>query len=170
MPKQIRLASSLQQDSIVDGIGLRMVLWMQGCPHACSGCHNMQTWPTTGGFLQDVDTIIADISNRNMQTGITFSGGEPFLQAEALLPIAKACKEKKLNIWAYSGYTFEELLKDPIKQALLQYIDILVDGKFILANKDYRLKFKGSTNQRIIDVQESLRNNDIVLSKYHQDL
>ena len=104
----IRLASDLQQDSIVDGPGIRMVLWTQGCLHQCPGCHNPHTHDLNGGKLYDVDTIISEMRESRLQSGLTLSGGEPFLQAEALLPIVKAAKQMHLNIWAYSGFTYEE--------------------------------------------------------------
>lgn len=163
---KLRLASVLQQDSIVDGPGIRMVLWTQGCPHHCPGCHNPQTWSEDGGILEDVTSLIEQIKEAPLQTGLTLSGGEPFQQAECLLPIVKAAKERNLNVWAYSGYTFEQLSADPIKRALLVELDVLVDGVFLQDQKDYRLKFKGSKNQRIIDVQESLRQKKIILSSY----
>lgn len=162
----LRLASPLQQDSIVDGPGVRLVLWTQGCPHACSGCHNPQTHELQGGILTDVDSIIAELQNAQLQTGLTLSGGEPFLQSSALQPIVKAAKDKHLNIWAYSGFSFEQLMQDPNKMELLKLIDVLVDGKFIEAEKDYRLVFKGSRNQRIIDVPASLQSHQVVLSSY----
>lgn len=138
----IRLASDLQQDSIVDGPGIRMVLWTQGCLHQCPGCHNPHTHDLNGGKLYDVDTIISEMRESRLQSGLTLSGGEPFLQAEALLPIVKAAKQMHLNIWAYSGFTYEELWNDPVKKKLLMELDVLVDGKFIQDQKDHRLVFK----------------------------
>lgn len=163
---KLRLASPLQQDSIVDGPGVRMVLWTQGCIHNCQGCHNPQTWDQSGGLMVDVEALIDEMLHAPLQTGLTLSGGEPFLQAEELVPVAKAAKQKGLNVWAYSGFTFEELITQETSLALLQYIDVLVDGRFHEEEKDYRLKFKGSKNQRIIDVQASLTNKTIILSSY----
>lgn len=165
---KLRLASPLQQDSIVDGPGIRMVIWTQGCPHHCPNCHNPQTWEESAGELVETSQLIAQIQAAPLQSGLTFSGGEPFQQAEALLEVAKAAKVCQLNLWAYSGYTFEQLLQDPKKKALLEQLDVLVDGPFIDAEKDYRLKFKGSKNQRIIDVQASLAQNCIVNSPYDE--
>lgn len=162
----LRLASPLQHDSIVDGPGVRLVLWTQGCPHNCLGCHNPQTHDITTGILVDQAQLIAEIKESQLQTGLTLSGGEPFLQSEALLPIVKAAKDKRLNIWAYSGFTFEQLLADSEKKALLEFVDVLVDGKFVESEKDYRLVFKGSRNQRIIDVAQSLEKKEVVLSSY----
>ena len=163
---KLRLASDLQQDSFVDGPGIRMVLWTQGCLHHCPGCHNPQTWDPAGGDLYDTDTIIEEMKASRLQSGLTLSGGEPFLQAEALMPIATVAKQMNLNIWAYSGFTYEELLADPIKYNLLKELDVLVDGKFIQGQKDHRLVFKGSKNQRIIDVQKSLGKGSVILSSY----
>lgn len=163
---KLRLASPLQQDSIVDGLGIRMVLWTQGCRHHCAGCHNPQTWDEAGGTIYEVDHMIEEMKAAKLQTGLTLSGGEPFLQAEELIPVAKAAKELGLNVWAYSGFTIEELFQQPSSVKLLAYIDVLVDGKFQLNQKDYRLKFKGSRNQRIIDVQATQKKKTIVLSTY----
>ena len=169
MPEQIRLASDLQCDSIVDGPGVRMVLWTQGCPHHCEGCHNPQTHAFDQGKLYDVNDLIRQIRKEPLQTGLTLSGGEPFGQSEALLPIARAAKERGLSLWAYSGYTDEQLLADETKRKLLELLDVLVDGRFVQDQKDYRLKFKGSRNQRIIDVPASLSQGTVVLSPYDDD-
>lgn len=163
--KTIRLASPLQEDSFVDGPGVRMVVWTQGCIHHCKNCHNAQTWDLEGGNIYSVEDIQKQISESHLQTGLTLSGGEPFLQVEPLLEIVKTAKEKGLDIWAYSGFTYEELLVDEIKSQLLSQLDVLVDGKFIEELKDYRLVFKGSKNQRIIDVQASLTSGEVILSE-----
>ncbi len=165
---KLRLASAIQQDSIVDGPGIRMVIWTQGCEHHCKGCHNPQTHDINGGTLYEVEDCIRQIKEAPLQSGLTLSGGEPFLQASALIPIVKAAKEKGLNVWAYSGFTYEALLEDKEKFALLKLLDVLVDGKFIESLKDYRLTFKGSKNQRIIDVPASLKQNTVVLSAYDE--
>lgn len=166
MADTIQLASPLQYDSIVDGPGVRMVVWTQGCMHHCAGCHNPQTWNPQGGNTYAVEDLVKEIQDAQLQTGITFSGGEPFLQAEQLIELAEAAKAKKYNIWAFTGFLFEELLCDPMKKRLLDYIDVLVDGRFEEAQKDYRLVFKGSANQRIIDVQASLVQQRVVRSQY----
>ena len=100
---------------------------------------------------------------------LTFSGGEPFWQSDKLIPIAKAAKEKGLSLWAYSGYTFEQLLADDEKRRLLELLDVVVDGRFVMEQKDYRLKFKGSRNQRIVDVPASLKEGKVILSSYDAD-
>lgn len=143
-----------------------MVLWTQGCIHNCKNCHNPQTHDLNGGEVFEIDDIIKQMDATRLQTGLTLSGGEPFLQSEALLPIAKHAKEKRLNLWAFTGFTFEQLLQNESQKELLSYLDILVDGKFIEEQKDYRLVFKGSKNQRIIDVQTSLKENKVILSQY----
>ena len=168
----IRLASKVQKDSIVDGPGLRTVIWTQGCKHACPGCHNPQTHNINGGFEMKVDDVIEEIRSARLQKGVTLSGGEPFLQSVALEKIAAESKKLGLDIWSYTGFRFEWLIdkrnpsvEDNLK--LLQHIDVLVDGKFMMNKKDYRLKFRGSSNQRIIDVQKSLEEGTVVLSPYN---
>ncbi len=170
MPDQmIRLASPLQLDSFVDGPGIRMVLWTQGCPHHCEGCHNPQTHDPNGGKLFAVKDLIEQIKSEPLQSGLTLSGGEPFWQSDLLIPIAKAAKERGLSLWAYSGFTFEEIMADDKKKKLLELLDVLVDGRFVLAKKDYRLRFKGSSNQRIIDVPASLKAGEVIRSSYDAD-
>ena len=164
---KIRLSNPLQSDSIVDGEGIRAVIWTQGCPHHCKGCHNPETHSFTKGFFKDTSELIEEIRNLELQDGITFSGGDPMMQPEACLEIAKACKEMNLNIWCYTGFTFEELLDDPLKVEFLKYIDVLVDGKFELDKKSYDAMYRGSTNQRIINVKESLKKRKCVtIRKY----
>lgn len=165
---KLRLAAPLQEDSIVDGPGIRMVIWTQGCPHKCVGCHNPQTHDLSGGNEILVEELIHQMRHTQMQTGLTLSGGEPFLQSVELLPVVQAAKDMGLNIWAYSGFTFEQLLLNEDHKKLLTKIDVLVDGKFIETEKDYRLKFKGSKNQRIIDVQKSMLEGNIVRSAYDE--
>ena len=158
--------SSIIHDSIVDGEGIRSVIFTQGCPHNCPGCHNPKTIPFEGGTALDIDTVIADIKHAGLNK-VTFSGGEPFAQAEQLYHIAKALKACGYNIWSYSGYTYEALIrhKDPFKQKLLSQIDILVDGPFLLYQRSIEALFRGSSNQRIIDVQKSLAQNEVVLAE-----
>ncbi|MGM9928347.1 MAG: anaerobic ribonucleoside-triphosphate reductase activating protein [Bacillus sp. (in: firmicutes)] len=165
---KIRLAGPITFDSIVDGPGLRMVIWTQGCPHKCQGCHNPQTHDLRGGFEMDVDDVIMQMKKSRLQKGITLSGGEPYLQPKALLPIAQAAKAIGLDVWSYTGFTFEDLLNEnnpayADRLALLQQVDVLVDGKFVEAEKSHDLLFRGSANQRIIDVQRSLLEGTVVL-------
>ena len=164
---KIRLAvNEIQRDSIVDGEGIRSVIWTQGCPHHCPGCHNPETHSYQSGFLVDIETIKRKIDTLEGQDGITFSGGDPMEQALPCAELAKYCHEKNLNVWCYTGYTFEELLerssKIPAIKEFLNHIDVLIDGKFVLTKKSYDILFRGSTNQRLIDVPNSLKNNKVI--------
>ena len=163
----IRLAADLQTDSIVDGPGLRAVLWTQGCAHHCKGCQNPQTWSFDGGALVPISLVLEEIDKLEYHTGLTLSGGDPMFQVKPCLEIVKYARSKGLNIWVYTGYTFEELIdlskKEPIYLEFLNYIDVLVDGRFILEQRDLSLLFRGSRNQRLIDVQNTLKNNEITL-------
>ncbi|MBP2625838.1 MAG: anaerobic ribonucleoside-triphosphate reductase activating protein [Firmicutes bacterium] len=163
---KIRLSSPIVTDSVVDGRGLRTVIWCQGCSHDCAGCHNPDTHDFAGGYEQDIDELVQEILAVQMQSGVTFSGGDPMIQAASCAAIASQLKEHGTNIWCYTGFTFEELLDRPDCRQLLQYIDVLVDGKFELSLKSYELLFKGSANQRIIDVSESLKQNRVVLYQF----
>ena len=170
---KIRLASDIQYDSIVDGEGMRAVLWTQGCPHKCPGCHNPETHDFKGGFLKDIDEVIEELkSNLTFEDGLTLSGGDPFMQAEAVSIIAKAVKNMGKNIWAYTGFTFEKLLEMSENNShimdLLSNVDVLVDGKFEMNLKSMDLYYMGSRNQRVIDVQKSLKTKELVLiEKYN---
>lgn len=172
---KLRVASPTIFDSIVDGPGLRMVIWTQGCIHNCNGCHNPQTHILNGGYEIDCRDIVDEIINTNLQRGITLSGGEPFLQPIPLELISKEAKKKGLDVWAYTGFTFEELLDKTNNEYedrlnLLKQVDVLVDGKFDQYKKSIELKFRGSYNQRIIDVQRSLKENKIFLKyEYMED-
>lgn len=168
---KVRLFGPVQKDSIVDGEGLRTVIWFQGCPHHCPGCHNPESHDFKSGKEVPVDEILEKIDNLRNQDGITFSGGEPMSQPEALLVIAKHIKEKGLNTWCYSGFTFEQLLEmaqeNEIYFKILENIDVLVDGRFEIKEKSLDLKFKGSANQRILDVKKSLKEQKpILIPKY----
>lgn len=160
---KIRLSSPLQSDSVVDGEGIRSVIWTQGCPHHCPFCHNPETHSFNDGFLKDIDELIDEIKNLEEQDGITFSGGDPMIQPKECTVIAKACKEMGYNIWCYTGFLFEDLLEDEDRREFLNYIDVLVDGKFEIDKKSYAAKFRGSTNQRLINVKASLKKNRAVL-------
>lgn len=150
----LRIAGTVGE-SIVDGPGMRYVIFTQGCPHHCEGCHNPDTHAFDAGTLMDIDTLYNDIMKNPMISGVTFSGGEPFCQPEPLTILAKKLKEQNKHIMIYTGYTFEELMeKDEFCVELLKQCDLLVDGRFILAQKDLSLQFRGSRNQRILKVQE----------------
>lgn len=157
--KKIRLAAILPE-SLVNGPGIRRVLFAQGCPHNCKGCFSPHTHSYTDGALIDMDEIIKDIRKNPLLRGVTFSGGDPWEQADKFLYIAKAVKEMGLNIWCYTGYTFEYILENQYRRKgwseLLNHIDVLVDGKFEEEKMNPKLKYRGSSNQRIIDIRESL--------------
>ena len=164
---QVRLAAPLTFDSIVDGPGLRTVIWTQGCPHLCPGCHNPQTHDMQAGFMMESEDIVKQIKATKLQKGITLSGGEPFLQAEALVVIAREVKQLGMDVWAYTGFRFDYLIneKNPNYKhniRLLQYVDTLVDGRFIEEKKSVHLLFRGSSNQRIINVQQSLLKQEVI--------
>lgn len=159
---EIRIAGTVE-DSIVDGPGLRYVVFVQGCPHHCEGCHNPKTHDFAGGRLTDTDALYNECVENPLTQGVTFSGGEPFCQPQALYELGARLRERGYNIMCYSGWTFEELLKKAEHEEyvgkLLSVTDYLVDGRFILAERSLTLKFRGSTNQRVIDVQKSLSEN-----------
>lgn len=166
---EIILASDLQPDSIVDGEGIRTVIWTQGCPHNCLGCHNPGTHDFKGGFSIDIENIKKEIERLTGQNGLTFSGGDPMYQPEPCKEIAVFAKKLGLSIWCYTGDKFEEILKNPKKRDFLSNIDVLVDGKFEIDKRSLDLKFKGSSNQRIIDVPKSLKENKVVLVEKYID-
>ena len=162
---KIRLAADLQTDSIVDGLGIRTVIWTQGCSHNCPNCHNPGTHDFNGGELVDIEDVIEVIENLNGQDGVTFSGGDPMFQPKQCALLAKKIHELGMNVWAYTGFTFEELLEKGSKDILefLREIDVLIDGKFEPSKKSLDLQFRGSSNQRIIDVPKSLENHKTIL-------
>ena len=151
----MRIANYIQ-DSIVDGPGLRFTLFTQGCPHNCPGCHNPQTHDFQGGTEVEPEEIIRKLLSNPLTDGITFSGGDPFAQPEACAVIARAARAHGLNVWAYSGWTFEQLAADPAQRELLALCDVLVDGPFVLAQRSLSLRWRGSSNQRVLDVPRSL--------------
>lgn len=152
-------------DSIVDGPGIRVTVFLQGCLSNCEGCHNVELQDCTGGTLIDEKDLAELILSKvtPLHKGITFSGGEPLLQPESLLKVIMIIRKRnpKLDIWVYTGYYFENVTYLPV----MVLIDVLVDGLFILAEKDLTLKFKGSTNQRIINVVKSLQQEKVVLEE-----
>ncbi len=151
----IRIAG-LVNDSIVDGPGFRYAIFTQGCPHDCPGCHNPETHSFTGGKCVDTREIIENFRKNPLLDGITLTGGDPFCQPAPCAELARAAHESNLNVWAYSGYLFEEILADPAMRAMLEEVDVLVDGPFLLAQRTLSLRFRGSKNQRLIDVRRSL--------------
>ena len=163
----IRLAADLQSDSIVDGPGLRAVLWTQGCAHHCKECQNPQTWDFNGGGLIPLSAVYEAIDELEGQTGLTFSGGDPMYQVDACNKIAEYAIKKGLNIWCYTGFKYEDIIKlskqKPVYKEFLEKIDVLVDGEFIIAERDLGLLFRGSRNQRLIDVKKTLKTGNITL-------
>ena len=159
---EIKIAGVVEE-SYVDGPGIRFAVFVQGCPHNCEGCHNPETHDFGRGHIVDSDILFEQCIENTLIKGVTFSGGEPFCQAGALYKLGCRFKEHGLNLMCYSGWTFEELLEkshgeDDVKK-LLSILDYLVDGKFELSQRSLTLRFRGSTNQRIIDVQQSLFQN-----------
>lgn len=164
--KDIYIAG-INKASFADGIGVRYTVFCSYCPHHCEGCHNQKYWNIESGVKISTSDILNDITKLSYKPDITFSGGEPFSQAEGFFDLAQKIKTNTdRTIWCYSGFTFEELLafpKESNERKLLNLIDVLVDGKFIQDLADKRLAFKGSSNQRVIDVKKSLKENKIVL-------
>ncbi len=156
----IRIAG-IYDDSIVDGPGFRLSVFTQGCPHGCEGCHNPATHDFNGGREADTADIIAKMLDNPLLDGVTLTGGEPFCQPEACLEIAKAARAAGLNVWAYSGWTIEELLdiakQKPAVADLLSETDVLADGRFVLAKRTLDLIWRGSKNQRLIDAKASVK-------------
>lgn len=163
---KIRLAGDLTFDSIVDGEGIRTVIWTQGCIHNCPGCHNPGTHSFTEGIYRDVENVCQEIISNEFQDGITLSGGDPLAQIDACLEIAKFCQEHDLNVWCYTGYVMEDLLvraqKEPKLKELLENINVLVDGPFIIEKLSFNAPFRGSSNQRLIDAKNSILNNQVI--------
>ena len=157
--------SGITGDSIVDGPGLRLTIFTQGCLHNCPGCHNPQTHDPNGGSWADTEDILAAAAENPLLDGITLSGGDPFMQPVPCLALAEGAHKIGLNVWTYTGYTWEALLEenDAEKLALLKETDVLVDGPFLLAERSLELRFCGSRNQRLIDVKKSLAEGKVVL-------
>ena len=150
--------SGIVSDSIVDGPGIRTCIFCQGCPHHCEGCHNPETWDFGCGTDMDEQTLVEIVRSNPLCRGVTFSGGEPFAQAAGFARLAKLLKDKGYEVASYTGYTFEELLQgSEDQQELLRAIDILIDGPFLLSEKSLEVPFRGSRNQRILDVPKSLK-------------
>lgn len=161
---KIRIAGRVV-DSIVDGPGMRYALFTQGCPRACPGCHNPQTHDPKGGFETTTEEILKEIDSNPLLDGVTFSGGDPFMQPKPLVELAKELKKRNLNVITYTGYRWEELVdaNDPDWNALIQASDVIVDGPFVQSLHDWKLKYTGSSNQRIIDVKRTMTQGELVL-------
>ena len=162
--------SGIIKESIVDGPGFRYTVFAQGCPHHCEGCHNPATWNYTDDTKESIEKIAEEISANPMLKGVTFSGGEPFEQAISFANLAKLVKAAGRDVLCYTGYTFEEICANLDKnngyKELLENTDYLIDGKFILAEKSLMLKFRGSKNQRIIDVKKSMDGGEVIIAHF----
>lgn len=165
MAAPLRLAGVIRE-SIVDGPGWRFVVFAQGCKHNCEGCHNPETHDMNGGYESSAERIIEAVKADKLLKGVTFSGGDPFEQAESFSVLAKMVHDLGLDVVTYTGYTFEQLYKGMTKNEgwrhLLEQTDILIDGKFVLAKKSLNCKFRGSTNQRVLDSKKSLETGQAV--------
>ena len=159
----MRIANTIS-DSIVDGPGLRFTVFTQGCPHHCPGCHNPETWPFEGGTPMEEEALLALVRENPLCRGVTFSGGEPFAQAEGFARLAELLRGAGYEVAAYSGYTFEQLYGGtPAQRRLLEGLDVLIDGPFLLSQRSLELNFRGSANQRVLNVPESLKAGQAVL-------
>ncbi len=168
---RVKLAG-VEKNSVVDGPGLRTVVFAQGCPHCCPGCHNPQTQDAEGGLWYDLDRLATELCTDSSVRGITFSGGEPFCQAGAFAALADCLIKSKLEILIYTGYTYERLLAkaaagDSGIRRLLEAGDILIDGPYIREKRDTSLAFRGSDNQRVIDLKQTRMTDNVVLSPFH---
>lgn len=151
------------EDTTVDGPGFRTAIYAAGCPNACVGCHNPQSWDIANGHTMSTQEIL-DIVLADPFADVTFTGGDPMFQPEGFAELAKAiklCSNK--NIWCYTGFTFENIIRNERQRALLQFVDVLVDGPFVQSLRDESLLFRGSSNQRLIDVRRSLEKGEVVL-------
>ncbi|WDC84076.1 anaerobic ribonucleoside-triphosphate reductase activating protein [Caloramator sp. mosi_1] len=158
---KLRIAG-INRESLVDGPGIRYVIFSQGCIHNCKGCHNKDTHPLDGGYEVELEKIYNDIIQNRFIDGVTFSGGDPLIQADKFSVLSKMLKEKNIHIICYTGYVFEDIIKQKDKRELLNNIDILIDGPFMQEKRTLKKSFVGSSNQRIIDVKKSLESNKVI--------
>ncbi|QCX32568.1 anaerobic ribonucleoside-triphosphate reductase activating protein [Caloramator sp. E03] len=158
--------SGIIKESVVDGPGIRYVIFAQGCLHKCIGCHNPHTHDFKGGYDIDVDDLKNDIIRNPFIDGVTFSGGDPFYQVEGFYYLAKELKKNNIHIVCYTGFFYEDIVKNNDKKKLLENVDLLIDGPFILSQKTLKLPFRGSSNQRIIDVKRSLMEGEVITVEY----
>ena len=175
--RTFRLAGVVRE-SIVDGPGIRFTVFCQGCPHHCPGCHNVSTLDFNGGKEIAIGKVLDEIDKNPLLAGVTLSGGEPFAQAEAMAALSAEIKGRGLHLIVYSGYTYEELLSQAAGEGLraaavrriLELADWLVDGPFVQAKRDLCLAFRGSSNQRIINLPKTRQKGEIVLDDAHGDV
>ena len=165
---KIRL-SGIVSDSIVDGTGIRLTVFVQGCTHNCADCHNPQTHALDGGYIADTDDILARALKDPLLEGLTFSGGEPFLQPAPLADLAEKAHKNGYNRFCYTGFLYEDIIGDKEKKKLLENVDYLIDGPFIKEKKSLMLLFRGSENQRIIDVKKSLEAGKVIETDLDDD-
>ncbi len=171
----LRLSGTVQ-DSIVDGPGIRYVVFVQGCPHHCPGCHNLHTHDFAAGYEAHPKELLGEIKSNPLAGGVTFSGGEPFCQPEALCVLGRMVKDEGKHLMIYSGYTYERLLeigkKRPAVLGLLELADLLVDGPYLEEKRDLSLPYRGSANQRVIDLKKTKECGIVMLyqSEYCQGL
>ena len=153
----IRIAG-IVHDSIVDGPGLRLTIFFQGCKRGCEGCHNPESWPVNGGDETTADALLSEVDGNPLLTGVTFSGGEPLLRARALVPLAEGIRKRNFDLAIFTGWTFDDILSDgdPDVLELLSHASVLIDGPFKLSEKSLLLAFRGSKNQRILDLKNSM--------------
>jgi anaerobic ribonucleoside-triphosphate reductase activating protein len=163
----LRIAG-IEPESIVDGPGVRAVLFMQGCPHHCPGCHNSHTHNPQGGTLTTVGAVVEQLLRQARMRAVTLSGGEPFFQAHSCTLVAQSLRAEGFHLTCFSGYTWEALTANAAYLPLLHTLDLLIDGPYIAAQRSLELRFRGSSNQRIIDVPRSLQAGHIVLSAYQE--
>lgn len=153
-------------DTTVDGPGWRTSIYCAGCNHRCEGCHNQLTWDFGAGYSMTIDDLIEEL--RQTEGNITFTGGDPMYQADAFTELARRIREDlKRTIWCYTGFTYEQVLEDSKMQKLLPYLEVLVDGPFVQSQRNLNLLFRGSSNQRLIDVQKSLLEQRVVEFSYN---
>jgi anaerobic ribonucleoside-triphosphate reductase activating protein len=151
------------EDTMVDGPGFRTSIYCAGCQHQCEGCHNPQSWDFKGGHAMTTEEIMRVIE-ADPYANVTFSGGDPMYQPEGFAELARAIRERTTKtIWCYTGFTYENLMKNPRQRALLELLDVLVDGPFVKALRDETLRFRGSRNQRLIDVRQSIAQGHVVI-------
>lgn len=158
---KIRLSGPIEHDNIVNGDGLRVVIWTQGCPNHCKGCQNPETWDFNAGVEMDLEEIKSTLRSFRGQQGITFCGGEPFVQPEACRELAVWCKEElDWDVWSFSGFTYEQIKEYGGKAwEFLKVLDVLIDGPFVLEERDLSLRFRGSRNQRLLRLKDGIIQN-----------
>ncbi|AIV03439.1 anaerobic ribonucleoside-triphosphate reductase activating protein [Candidatus Malacoplasma girerdii] len=170
MEKHLIRLAGIAENSLVNGPGLRKVFFSQGCRHHCKNCFNPTTWTFDAGKMVDMDQLISQVKNETFLDGVTFSGGDPFQQPEAFAYLGKEIHKLGINIWIYTGYSWEQLMilakKFPSIQTMIENCDAIVDGRYMEEYMDDYLKYRGSANQRIINVPESLKQNKLVLHHF----